>query len=56
MDLVERITKDIIRGEREYTPELIIERTASYYSLSIEDVTGKSRSKNTALARQIPCT
>ncbi len=53
MDLVERITKDIIRGEREYTPELIIERTASYYSLSIEDVTGKSRSKNTALARQI---
>jgi chromosomal replication initiator protein len=53
MELVERITKDIIRGEREYTPELIIERTASYYSLSTDEIIGKSRSKNTALARQI---
>lgn len=53
MELVERITKDIIRDEREYTPETIIEITAGYYSISVEDVLGKSRAKNTALARQI---
>lgn len=53
MELVERVTKDIIRDEREYTPETIIEITAGYYAISVEDVLGKSRAKNTALARQI---
>ena len=53
IDLVERITKEIIRGDREYTPEMIIEKVAAYYSISVEDIKGSSRQKNTALARQI---
>ncbi|MBR6521439.1 MAG: chromosomal replication initiator protein DnaA [Oscillospiraceae bacterium] len=53
IDLVERITKEIIRGDREYTPEMIIEKVAAYYSISMDDIKGSSRQKNTALARQI---
>ena len=53
IDLVERITKEIIRGDREYTPEMIIEKVAAYYSITVEDIKGSSRQKNTALARQI---
>ena len=53
IDLVERITKEIIRGDREYTPEMIIEKVAAYYSISVDDIKGSSRQKNTALARQI---
>ena len=53
IDLVERITKEIIRGDREYTPEMIIEKVAAYYSITAEDIKGSSRQKNTALARQI---
>ena len=53
LDLVERITKEIIRGDREYTPDMIIEKVAAYYSISADDIKGSSRQKNTALARQI---
>ena len=53
IDLVERITKEIIRGDREYTPDMIIEKVAAYYSITPEDIKGSSRQKNTALARQI---
>jgi len=53
IDLVERITKEIIRGDREYTPEMIIEKVAAYYSISVDEIKGSSRQKNTALARQI---
>ena len=35
------------------TPDVIIEETARYYSLSTEDLRGQRRSKNTALARQV---
>jgi len=53
LDLVERITREIIRGDREYTPDMIIEKVANYYSITPDDIKGQSRQKNTALARQI---
>lgn len=53
MELVERITKDIIRDEREFTPETILEKTATYYSITVDEITGKSRAKNIARARQV---
>ena len=49
-----RAVKDIIRiGAYVPTPDVIIEETARYYSLSTEDLRGQRRSKNTALARQV---
>lgn len=53
LELVEKITHEIIRGDREYTPDMIIEKVAAYYSISTDDIKGLSRQKNTALARQI---
>ena len=53
MEQVEKITKEVIRNEKVYTPEYIIEKIASYYGISIEEISGKSKIKNTALARQI---
>mgnify|MGYP004524252451 CR=1 FL=1 len=53
IELVEKITHEIIRGDREYTPDMIIEKVAAYYSITPEDIKGSSRQKNTALARQI---
>ncbi len=53
IELVERITKEIIRGDREYTPDMIIEKVAAYYSITTDEIKGSSRQKNTALARQI---
>ena len=32
---------------------MIIEKVAAYYSISMDDIKGSSRQKNTALARQI---
>jgi len=37
----------------EVTPPLIIAQTASYFGLSIEDLTGSSRSRTLVSARQI---
>lgn len=49
-----RAVKDIIRiGAYVPTPDVIIEETARYYTLSPEDLRGQRRSKNTALARQV---
>lgn len=46
--------KDVIRiGEYIPTPEIIIDETARYYTLTSADLRGQRRSKNTALARQI---
>jgi chromosomal replication initiator protein len=53
MELVENVTKEVIRSERSYTPEFIVEKTAAFYSLSPEDILGKGKTKNIAAARQI---
>ena len=54
IDSVKRAIKDVIRiGTYIPTPESIIRETARYYSLKAEDLKGQSRSKNTAMARQV---
>ncbi|MGN0982124.1 MAG: chromosomal replication initiator protein DnaA [Candidatus Limivicinus sp.] len=54
IDSVKRAIKDVIRiGTYIPTPEIIIRETARYYSLKEEDLRGQSRSKNTAMARQV---
>ena len=54
IDSVKRAIKDVIRiGTFIPTPESIIRETARYYSLKEEDLRGQSRSKNTAMARQV---
>ncbi|MCL1828400.1 MAG: chromosomal replication initiator protein DnaA [Oscillospiraceae bacterium] len=51
---VKRAIKDVIRmGEYNPTPDVIIDETARYYSLTGDDLRGQRRSKNTAAARQI---
>ena len=35
------------------TPEIIIRETARYFQISEEELRGQSRSKNTAMARQV---
>ena len=51
---VERAIRDVIRdGEDIPKPANIIRETAKYYSLREEDLRGQSRSKNTAMARQV---
>jgi chromosomal replication initiator protein len=51
---VKRAIKDVIRiGTYIPTPEVIIEETARYYSLTPDDLRGQRRSKNTAMARQV---
>ena len=54
IDSVKRAIKDVIRiGTYIPTPESIIRETARYYSLKEEDLRGQSRSKTTAMARQV---
>ena len=54
IESVKRAIKDVIRiGTYIPTPESIIRETARYYSLKEEDLRGQSRSKNTAMARQV---
>lgn len=43
----------IVNGTYIPTPERIIQETARYYSLREQDLRGQSRSKNTAMARQV---
>ena len=53
-EAIDRAIKDvIIDGIFIPTPEIIIRETARYYQLTEEDLRGQSRSKNTAMARQI---
>jgi len=54
IDSVKRAISDVERtGEYIPNPERIIKETARYFSLKEEDLRGQSRSKNTAMARQI---
>jgi len=53
MDLVERITKEIIDSSNSYAPDYIIGKIADYYNISPEEVTGKGKTKNVANARQM---
>ena len=53
LELVIRIVREIIRGDRDYTPELIIEKVAAFYDVSPEEIKGSSRQKNVALGRQV---
>lgn len=51
---VRRAIKDVIRvGTYVPTPNVIIQETARYYSVTEEAVRGQSRQKNTATARQV---
>jgi chromosomal replication initiator protein len=52
---VAKAIKDMFKEKTEYipTPDIIIEETAKYYSLTTEDLKGQRRTRNTALARQI---
>ena len=54
IDNIKRAIEDINRtGEYIPKPETIIRETAKYYSQKEEDLRGQSRSKNTAMARQV---
>ena len=53
MELVQRITKEIIDSEKAYAPEYIIGKVADFYDISPEDVIGKGKTKDVANARQI---
>ena len=51
---VERAIADVFRdGTTIPSPDIIIQESAKYYFLTPEDLKGQSRSKNTAMARQI---
>ena len=54
IDSVKRAIADVMKiGEDIPKPANIIRETAKYYSLQEEDLRGQSRSKNTAIARQV---
>ena len=55
MTLAEIVLKDLIPegGEPEITAPLIIAQTASYFGLTIEELTGPSRGRHLVMARQI---
>ena len=51
---VKRAIKDVIRvGTYIPTPEVILEETARYFSITTADIKGQRRSKNVAKARQV---
>ena len=51
---VSKILEDFYRDSIEApTPDIIIEETAKYYNLAIEDIKGKGRTQNVSNARQI---
>ena len=50
---VSKAIKDLFKEKPEYIPDVIIEETAKYYSLTLDDLKGQRRNRNTALARQI---
>jgi len=52
INLVKRTIKEIIK-EKGPTPEIIIDMTAQYYSITPGEIRGKSQTKNTAQARKI---
>lgn len=52
---VAKVIKDMFRSNTEYapTPDLIIEETAKYFSITSEDIKGKQKTKNKVTARHI---
>ena len=54
LENAENILKGIIEKKKQtITPEFIIREIAKYYSISIEDILGKKRTKEIVLSRQI---
>ena len=53
IELVERITREVIRSEKTYTPEYIVDKTADYYNIEPDQIFGKGKTKNVAAARQM---
>jgi chromosomal replication initiator protein DnaA len=54
IDSVKKAIGDVLKeGIYTPTPDIIIRESARYFSLSEEEIRGQSRSKNTAMARQI---
>ena len=55
VESVKKRLKDMFKGPKEFIPTIdtIIEETAKYYTLTPEDLKGQSRTRDTALARQI---
>ncbi len=54
INTVKRAMQDVVRmGDYVPTPDIIIEETARYYSISPEDIKGQKRSKNIAIARHV---
>ncbi len=54
IESVNRAMKDVIRvGSYVPTPDIIIEETARYYSISPDEIRGQRRSKNIAIARHV---
>jgi len=52
-ETVIRTIKDMLKGEFLPTPDVIIQETARFYGLSVEDIRGSGRTRDTALARQV---
>lgn len=51
---VKRAMQDVVRmGAYVPTPDIIIEETARYYSISPDEIKGQKRSKNIAIARHV---
>ncbi len=51
---VRQMIKDVIRtGTYIPSPEVIIEETARYYGISVDDIQGQKRNKNIAIARHV---
>ena len=54
VETVNRAMKDVIRmGTFVPTPDIIIEETARYFSISPDEIKGQRRSKNIAIARHV---
>lgn len=53
LDLIRRITKEVIDAENNFAPDYIMEKIADYFNISKDDIMGNSRMKNVANARQI---
>lgn len=54
VESVKRAIKDVIRvGAYIPSPDIIIEETARYFSISAEDIKGQKRTKNIATARHV---
>ncbi len=54
LELVKSIISEINKPKANViTPDLVLEETAKYYSVTAEDIKGQSRSRNTVVARHV---